>query len=559
MHIVSPPGTAHNRTMTLPYRQSSALAELAAQVQSEGIAPLFAREAGRVTACTVEAAGLRLDYSRNLVSAPALAGLLDLGQAAGLSELRSALFDGSVLNFTERRAACHTLLRASSAPAGLAEQHAAVTECLGRMADWVERVHDGRHRGFRGDGIRCVVNLGIGGSDLGPRLVCQALAPYRQPDLEVRFCANIDVAELQHTLDPLNPGTTLFIICSKSLGTRETLANAGAARDWLLAAGCPPEQLQQHLLAVTGNLSGARELGIPEANILPLWDWVGGRYSLWSGIGWSIAMAVGNHHFRQLLAGAEAMDQHFAKAPPGQNMPLLLSLLEIWQVNFLGARNHAVVPYSHRLRRLPAFLQQLTMESNGKRVNRDGQVVPYHTAPVLWGDEGSNSQHSFHQLLHQGTDPCPVDFILPLYAEDPDCDRQRELVANCLAQARALQSGRTLAQCRDALLEAGVSRAAARELAPHLLMPGNRSSNLISLQRLDPASLGALLALYEHRTCCSGQIWQINSFDQYGVELGKLLSGAILGALRGEGGELDSSTEALLQHRVALSTADQLQ
>ena len=545
--------------MTLPYPQSIRLAELAAELQSRRIEDLFARETERAAACTIEAAGLSLDYSRNLASAEVLTELLSLAACAGLDELRGALFDGSELNFTERRAASHTLLRAASAPAGLSGEYAAVSSCLRKMAGWVERVHNGQHTGWTGKPIRSVVNLGIGGSDLGPRMVCQALTPYRFEGLEVRFCANIDPAELAARLCGLDPDTTLFILCSKTLRTEETLANAGAARDWLLAGGCAAGALNQHMLAVSSNLEAVEKLGIPAANVLPLWDWVGGRYSLWSGIGWSIAFALGNQRFRELLAGAEAMDRHFATAPPVENMPVLLSLLGIWQVNFLGARNYVIVPYSHQLRRLPAFLQQLTMESNGKRVDRDGQAVPYATAPALWGEEGSNSQHSFHQWLHQGSSPCPVDFILPLHSDAPSSDRQRRLVANCLAQAQALMTGRGEVQARNSLLAAGVDTAEAERLAPHLLIPGNRSSNIISFERLDPASLGALLALYEHSTCVSAQIWRINCFDQYGVELGKVLSDAIYRAMQEGGGSFDPATDALLEQLADRSAFDQLQ
>ncbi len=533
--------------MSLPYPESTTLAALAQSLRDESIERMFAEDPDRASAFCVEAAGLRLDYSRNLLSRQAVAQLLSLAASANLGEGRKALFDGSILNRTEGRAVAHTLLRASQAPPELAMEHTAITECLAKMALWVSRVQSGAHRGFSGQPIKHVVNLGIGGSDLGPRMACQALSGYNQPGLTVHFCANIDPTELQETLEKLNPESTLFIVCSKTLSTEETLANAQSARIWLLQAGCPVDNIDRHLLAVSSNLDAAMTLGIPESNVLPMWDWVGGRYSLWSGIGWSIAFAVGSDNFSELLAGAEAMDQHFISTPLGASMPVLLSLLEIWQVNFLGSRSHAVVPYSHRLRRFPAFLQQLTMESNGKRVNHKGEPVAYTTAPVVWGDEGTNSQHSFQQLLHQGNIDCPVDIILQLEGDTPGDDSHMRLLANGLAQARALMVGRDEAASREQLLAAGLSEKQATALAPHLVIPGNRPANVISFNQLTPRTLGALIALYEHRTFCSGHIWQINSYDQYGVELGKVLSREIYEAINSTANTFDAATRTLIE------------
>jgi glucose-6-phosphate isomerase len=511
--------------MNLPYPESTALAKMASELGKKRISELDTED------FLLEAAGIRLDFTRNLLDRETLAQLLCLAVSADLGAARRALFDGSSLNFTEQRAVAHTLLRATDAPAGMERSHREVQQCLDTMALWVDRVHSGEHRGFTDRAITHVVNLGIGGSDLGPRLVSQALTPYRSDTLEVRYCANIDPAELADTLCKLDPATTLFIVCSKTLSTEETLANAQSAKRWLQTAGCDDKDLCKHLLAVTTNLEAARGLGIPADNTLPMWDWVGGRYSLWSGIGWSVAFSVGMDNFRALLTGAEAMDKHFSSAPMDKNLPVILSLLEVWYVNFMGAQNQAVVPYFHYLRRLPAFLQQLTMESNGKRVNRRGEPVSYATAPVLWGEVGTNGQHSFHQLLHQGTVFCPVDFILPQVSNAADNDNITRLLANGLAQARALMEGRTLQEARDSLLARGVTPEEADRLAPHLVMPGNRPSTIISFEQLTPQTLGALLALYEHRTFCSGHLWQINSFDQYGVELGKVLSGEIYESL----------------------------
>ncbi len=511
--------------MSLPYPESSTLTQMASELSRKRITELDNKS------FRLEAAGISLDFTRHLLDREGLAQLLCLAVSADLGNARRALFDFSSLNFTEQRAVAHTLLRTTEAPPGLELEHNKIQRCLETMAGWVQRIHSGEHRGFAGTPISHVVNLGIGGSDLGPRLVSQALAPYHYTALEVRFCANIDPAELTETLAGLNPASTLFVICSKTLGTEETLANASAARQWLLDGGCAAADLNKHLLAVSTNLEAAQDMGIPEENILPLWDWVGGRYSLWSAIGWSAAFAVGMDNFKALLAGAEAMDKHFASAPLDENLPVIMSLLEIWYVNFLGSRNYAVVPYSHSLRRLPAFLQQLTMESNGKRTNRAGEAVTYATAPVLWGDEGSNSQHSFHQLLHQGTLLCPVDFVIPQQGHGDEEDKHLRLRANALAQAKALMEGRSEQQACDSLLAKGMSETDAQRLAPHLAMPGNRPSSILGFEKLTPHTLGALLALYEHRTFCSGHLWQINSFDQYGVELGKILSGDIYQSL----------------------------
>ena len=512
------------------------------------IARALDTDPGRLDALSVEAAGWRLDFSRHLLKRASADALLTLADASGVLGAREGLFDGRPLNNTEGRAVLHTLLRAGSAPEGLEEEFAAVKQCLERMAAWVTRVHDGSHTGHSGESIADVVNLGIGGSDLGPRMVVDALRPWHVEGCRVHFCANVDPDDFTATVAGLDPAGTLFIVCSKTLRTEETLHNAHAARSWLLAGGVPEDALGRHFLAVSTNLDAAANLGIPADNILPMWDWVGGRYSLWSAIGWSVAFAVGMDVFRELLAGAERMDRHFREAPAAENMPLWLSLLEIWYVNYMGARTHAVIPYHQDLARLPAFLQQLSMESNGKRVNRTGEPLAYATAPVLWGDVGTNGQHSFHQLLHQGTVLCPVDFILFTDTDShEDSEGRRRLLANGLSQARALMVGRDLDTARASLEDRGHPPERAGALAPHLVIPGNRPSSTLSTERLTPDTLGALLALYEHKTFCSGHIWQINSFDQWGVELGKELGAEIYGALSGDEEHFDASTDALVK------------
>jgi glucose-6-phosphate isomerase len=525
------------------------LQTLATEHGELSIARLFQQDPDRVEDFSAEAAGWRLDYSRQLLNRDARRALLELAQAAAIKDAREALFDGQAVNLTEERAALHTLLRATDSEDHLQSKLEEVKDCRYEMAEWVDRVHSGKHRGYSGETITDVVNLGIGGSDLGPRMVVQALRPFHNNSLRTHFCANIDPAELATVLKDLNPARTLFIVCSKTLRTEETLHNANSARRWLLASGAPENAVAAHFLAASTNIKEAREFGIPAQNILPLWDWVGGRYSLWSAIGWSIAFAVGNKHFTELLAGAEAMDRHFRTTPPDSNLAVIMSLLEVWNVNFLEAQSCAVIPYQHNLALLPAFLQQLSMESNGKRVNRDGIPLDYATAPVLWGAEGTNGQHSFHQLLHQGSVLCPVDFILPLTSPMvEDQEGHQRLVANCLSQARALLIGRDENAALDSLLARGLSRARARQLAPHLVVPGNRPSSTLSCSQLTPGSLGALLALYEHKTFCSGLFWQINSFDQWGVELGKELGTEIYASMKESSSQaFDPSTNALLE------------
>lgn len=507
----------------------------------------LAADPTRAERYTATAAGLHLDYAKQRLDDSGLAGLLRLAQEADLPAQARALLAGEELNNTEGRPALHSLLRAASGT-GQDERFAEVCAARERMRQWVERINSGQQRGFSGQTITDVVNIGIGGSDLGPRLVTEALRPF-QGLVACHYVANVDPADLQDTLLQLDPASTLFIICSKSFRTEETLTNGLAARQWLLMAGATEEELDKHFLAITTNLTAAADFGIPEENCLPLWDWVGGRYSVWSAVGLSCAIAVGWDHFTEFLAGAEAMDQHFISAPIGQNLPMLLSLLEIWNCNVLGAGNHVVLPYDNSLQKLPDFLQQLTMESNGKQVSVAGAQLPYQTGPVLWGSAGTMGQHSFHQLLHQGTRDCPVDFVLPLTTHTGMSAQHQRLVANCLAQSRALMVGRSEAEALDALAGRGVPLAEAERLAPHMMMPGNRPNSVISMDSLNPATLGALLALYEHRTFCSGQLWGINSFDQWGVELGKEIGAEILGELsvEGAGVGMDAATVRLME------------
>jgi len=536
------------QTDLLSNRQTfQALQALAGQLSGASVEQLFAADPDRVQKYCAEAAGLHIDYSKHLLDDAALEALLALAREVDLPARAAALCRGERVNNTEHRSALHTLLRANT-PNGLDSLYQEVTSTRERMRYWANRLNAGEQKGFSGQAVTDIVNIGIGGSDLGPRLVTEALRPF-QSDITCHYVANVDPADLHDALANLNPHTTAFIICSKSFRTQETITNALAARDWLLHAGASKEQLACHFLAMTTNLEAAAAFGIDREHCLPLWDWVGGRYSVWSAVGLSCAIAVGWTNFEAFLDGARIMDEHFSSAPPERNLPMLLSLLELWYCNAMGAENHVVLPYDNGLQRLPDFLQQLTMESNGKRVTRSGDATTYKTGPVLWGSAGTMGQHSFHQLLHQGTRLCPVDFILPLTTHTPMKEQHSQLIANCLAQSRALMVGRTLEEAEQALKQQGLEADSAKSLAPHLAMPGNRPNSTISFDSLTPSTLGALLALYEHRTYCSGQLWGVNPFDQWGVELGKEIGAQILDELNEKNDKdsvMDASTQALI-------------
>ena len=522
------------------------LQKLAAALKSASVEQFF-QDDKRFSDFTLEAAGLTLDYSKQLLHREAHAALLELARQAELPQRITALLQGEQVNNTEQRPALHSLLRASRG-GKLQDKFSEIEATRARMRDIAQGLNNGQFKSYTGSVITDVVNIGIGGSDLGPRLVTEALAPFHG-DIRCHYVANVDPADLQDTLLELDPASTLFIICSKSFRTEETLANSLAARAWMLGGGASEEDLNKHFLAVTTNLEAAAEFGISPANCLPMWDWVGGRYSVWSAVGLSCAIAVGWDHFLDFLAGGEAMDSHFSNSTPAENMPLLMALLEVWNCNYLGAPSHAVLPYDHSLQKLPDFLQQMTMESNGKRVSTTGVELTYNTAPVLWGSAGTLGQHSFHQLLHQGTQTCPVDFVLPLRTHTGMTEQHRKLVSNCLAQSRALMVGRSFEASETSLKGRGFNANETAQLAPHLVMPGNRPNSVITMEALTPHSLGALIALYEHRTYCSGQLWGINPFDQWGVELGKEIGTEVL-RLMTEGNEqtaMDPATERLIQ------------
>jgi glucose-6-phosphate isomerase len=511
------------------------------------ILELFAAEPDRAAALTVEAAGLRLDLSKQPWSQDDLAVALELARAADVEGARGRLFAGEPVNASEHRAVLHMALRA---PPG-ADFRAAgvpvsgeVAATLAAMDAFAAAVRSGARRGATGQAFNAIVHIGIGGSDLGPRLVWEALKPLA-PGLEVRFAANVDPSELAAALTGLDPARTLVVVVSKTFTTLETLANAEAARAWLRAA--LGEAGDAHLAAVSAAPELARGFGVPAAQVFGFGDWVGGRYSVWSAVSLSVAIALGFDAFREMLAGAAAMDAHFVAAPLEANAPVLLALAHVFNRNGLDRAARAVVPYAQRLRLLPAWLQQLEMESNGKRVRTDGAPVAQATASVVFGEPGANAQHAFFQLLHQGADVAPVDFVAVRQAREGDPAAQTKLLANAIAQAEALMAGRGEAEVRAELAAAGRDPATIDVLAPQRAFPGDRPSSFLVLERLDPASLGALLALYEHKTFVEGTLWGINSFDQWGVELGKTLAARILGEwAAGTAGTHDPSTAALM-------------
>ncbi|WP_254191045.1 glucose-6-phosphate isomerase [Nocardia sp. ncl1] len=500
---------------------------------------LFAAQRDRGQEMTVEHDGIVLDFSKNRVTTHTMDLLVGLAQEAGLEAGVEAMFRGERINITEDRAVLHTALRAPHDTVVEVEGRDVVPDVHGvleRMGAFADRVRSGRWRGMSGKPIAAVVNIGIGGSDLGPAMAYQALREFSTDTLDVRFVSNVDGHDLARTLRDLEPETTLFVISSKTFTTVETLTNARTARRWLLASSDEPDAVARHFVAVSTNTDEVAAFGIDPANMFEFWDWVGGRYSLHSAIGLSLVLAVGPQRFREMLAGAHSMDQHFRTAPLRQNLPVLLGLLGIWYRNFWDAQTHAILPYDQRLSRVPAYLQQLDMESNGKSAGRDGRECPVGTAPIIWGEPGTNGQHAFFQLLHQGTVFMSCDFIGVLEPGHDLPGHHDLLMANLFAQSEALAFGKP------------EDDSGPPELRVHRRFLGNRPSNTILIPRLTPYSLGQLIALYEHKVFAQGWIWGVNSFDQWGVELGKVLANRIVAEIDSEGDLThDSSTNALIQ------------
>jgi len=489
-----------------------------------------------------------LDYSKNLIRPQTLKLLLKLAKEAKVETLRDALFSGEKINHTEGRAVLHTALRGKS-PVQVdgIDVMPAIGRVLEQMRGFADRVRTGKWKGYSGKPISDVVNIGIGGSDLGPAMACLALKPYGG-NIRAHFVSNVDPSQLVDTLEDLDPATTLFIVASKTFTTQETLLNAQAARAWFLDTAQDPQQVAKHFVAVSTNAEAVAAFGIDPANMFGFWDWVGGRYSLWSAIGLPIALYIGMDAFEEMLAGGCDLDTHFKTAPLDQNMPVLMALLGLWYSNFWDAQAYAVLPYEQRLARFPAYLQQLDMESNGKGVTRDGKLVTCATGPVLFGEPGTNGQHAFYQLIHQGTGLIPCDFIAGRESHNDVNGQHAVLLSNFLAQTEALMRGKTLEEVKAELSAEGRKPAEIKALAPHKVFPGNRPTNSLLYRKLTPRTLGRLIALYEHKVFVQGVLWNVNSYDQWGVELGKQLAKVILPELHGtKPGKHDSSTLGLIQ------------
>ncbi len=514
---------------------------------------LFAQDAQRFQRFSTEACGLLLDYSKNRITAETLNLLIQLATEANLPQWIEQMFCGGVINNTERRAALHVALRNRSNEPILVDGQdvmPGVNAVLAKIRPFSESVRSGDWRGYTGKPIESVVNIGIGGSDLGPLMVTRALKAYCHPRLRSYFVSNVDATHIGETLAQLNPETTLYIIASKTFTTQETMMNAQTARRWFIEKSGNEQAIAKHFVAVSTNTLMVKEFGIDTQNMFEFLDLVGGRFSLWSAIGLPIVIAIGMDHFEQLLSGAHALDNHFRKTPFEKNLPVLLGLLDIWNNDFLGANTHVVLPYDFALEHFSAYLQQLVMESLGKRVTREGVTVNYPTCPIDWGAPGNNGQHAFYQLLHQGTRLVPSDFIVAIESQYGLPHHQEAVLSNALAQTHALMMGRNEAETRSALEASGVKGDALTQQLPHRIFPGNQPSNTIVYQKLTPATLGALIALYEHKTFVQSVCWNINPFDQWGVELGKQVANVLLPEITGEkpcGGH-DGSTDGLLNY-----------
>ncbi len=526
-------------------------------ISQQTMREMFRTDSARFEQFSLQLDGLLLDYSKNILTQEALTLLLNLARQSKLDGWIARMFNGEKINSSEQRAVLHTALRAPHGTTVYMDGRDVMPDVLrvrDHMRRYAEAVRNGSLRGHSGKPFSDVVNIGIGGSALGPLMACSALKPYGSAHLNAHFVSNVDATDLVETLKHLSPETTLFIVSSKTFTTQETLVNARSARAWLVNQ-LGEAAVAKHFVAVATNLAETTQFGINPDNVFEFWDWVGGRYSLWSAIGLPIALYIGMDNFERLLAGAHAMDQHFRETPLEKNMPVILGMLGIWYANFFNAGSHAILPYDQYLHRFPAYLQQLEMESNGKRVDRDGHEVDYATAMAIWGEPGTNGQHSFYQLIHQGTRMVPADFLAPITSHNPLGEHHAMLLANCFAQTEALMLGKTTDEARAELVAQGLSGAALEALLPYKVFPGNRPSNTLLFDQLDPYTLGMLIALYEHKVFVQSVVWNINPFDQWGVEFGKQLAGQLLPELQGkQGAAHDASTNGLINHTLTHKT-----
>ncbi|MFA6016022.1 MAG: glucose-6-phosphate isomerase [Gallionellaceae bacterium] len=520
-------------------------------IRKQTMRELFDADSCRFDKFSLKLDGLLFDYSKNIISEETQALLINLARQADLSTWIDRQFKGEKINSSESRAVLHSALRSPRDTTVLVDGKNIIPDVhrvLDHMRRYSEEIRTGSALGFTGKKIRHIVNIGIGGSALGPLMVCEALKPYANEALTAHFVSNVDASDIAETLKKLDAETTLFIISSKTFTTQETLTNARTARAWLVERLGSELAVAKHFAAVSTNLAATSKFGINPENVFEFWDWVGGRYSLWSAIGLPIALYIGMDNFERLLAGAHAMDKHFRTTPLEKNMPVILGLLGVWYGNFFGVGSYAVLPYDQYLQHFPAYLQQLEMESNGKRVDREGQVVDYDTHFTVWGEPGTNGQHSFYQLIHQGTRIVPADFIAPLTSHNPIGEHHAMLLSNCFAQTEALMLGKTEAEARAELVAQGLSGSVLENLVPNKVFPGNRPTNTLLLDKLDPYSLGMLIALYEQKIFVQSVVWNINAFDQWGVEFGKQLASKLLPELNSNEviSSHDSSTNKLI-------------
>ncbi len=514
---------------------------------------LFKQDHDRFNKFSIQFEDILLDYSKNRITDKTMQLLIALADEVELTKAKKLMFSGDQINLTERRAVLHVALRNSAdKPIYYKDKNVMpdIQAVLDRMKAFTDKLHSGAMKGYTGKPIEHVVNIGIGGSDLGPFMVCEALKPYEKPNISTHFVSNVDGSHLLRALDRIDPETTLFIISSKTFTTQETMTNANSAKAWFLSHAKDEAHIKKHFIAISTNEEDVVKFGIDPANMFQFWDWVGGRYSLWSAIGMSIACSIGFDNFMELHKGAEAMDQHFLNEPHEKNLPTLLGLLGVWYNNFYESRTHAILPYDQYMHAFPAFLQQGDMESNGKSVDRNGDEIDYQTGPIIWGEPGTNGQHAFYQLIHQGTKVVPCDFIAPVHSHNPLGDHHEKLLANFFAQTEALMKGKSKEEVVAEFKAKGATEEEIERLTVFKVFKGNRPTNSILVDKITPRTLGALIAMYEHKIFVQGIIWNIFSFDQWGVELGKQLAGKILPELTNDEtvASHDPSTNGLINH-----------
>ena len=537
-----------NPTTTQAWAQLSAHHS---SIENKPLADLFEADPNRFNQLSIRFNDILLDYSKNRITQETMDLLIQLANECELPAAIQAMLGGEKINETEGRAVLHTALRNRGNQPVYFEGMDVMPDVhvvLGKMKSFADQVSNGKWKGYTGKAVTDIVNIGIGGSDLGPLMVTEALKPYWKPGMRVHFVSNVDGTHLVETLKKINPETTLFMIASKTFSTQETMTNARSAREWFLSHAKDAEHIKLHFAALSTNNKGVADFGIDTNNMFPFWNWVGGRYSVWSAIGLSVACTIGYDHFEEFLTGAYEMDEHFKKTPFDKNIPVVLALIGIWHTNFFGSASEAILPYDQYLHRFAAYFQQGNMESNGKYIDRNGERVNYATGPIIWGEPGTNGQHAFYQLIHQGTQMIPCDFIAPAISQNPLGDHHTKLLSNFFAQTEALMNGKNLATATQELTDKGMSAEAVEALAPFKVFEGNNPTNSILIKKLTPKVLGSLIAMYEHKIFVQGIIWNIYSFDQWGVELGKVLARKILPELENDEAvsSHDASTNGLI-------------